>query len=286
MTPKTLPEFLSWARALEGRKARRYAELSRRAAEAGNQDAAEAFDELSRMTGDVPGPEENGTAQDGGPPDVLSEREIDNAGGVYLLTPHQCFQLASVVEKRLQDEYVNASATAPDAGFRSAAEDLIKEKMEMRVRVRLRQKQIHHGQNQAEDGGGVSGVTDMESFQDYLLKRLEKAWRAASAQAGHFERMGESAAAEAFRQIARTKKDQGGDGFHPSEGGSGEILLHDRVDDAFRGAFQGAEKDYRAFMEIAETTEDGAVQIAAQEHASKAISEIAFFKKLMDESCS
>ncbi len=281
MTPKTLSELRSWARAVERRKTRRYAELSRRAAEAGNQGAAEAFDEVRRMTGDIPG--KNGTAAENGPPDVLSDREIDNAGGVYLLTPHQCFQLASVVEKRLQDEYVNASANAPDADFRAAAEDLIKEKMETRVQVRLRQKQIHRGLNQAEDGGGVSGVTDRESFQDYLLKRLGKAWRTASARADHFERKGEASAAEAFRKIAQAKKDLGGDGFNPSEGDGGEIVLHDCAEDAFRDAFQEAENDYQAFMDIAETTDDDAVQTAAQEHASKAISDIALFKKLMDD---
>ncbi len=283
MTPKTLSEFLSWARAVERRKERRYAELSHRAAEAGNQAAAEAFDELGQVTRPSLDEGENGPGADGDLPDLLTDREIDNAGGVYLLTPHQCFQLASLVEKRLQDHYVKLSSNAPDADFRGAVEKLIKEKMETRVQVRLRQKQIHHNQCQPETGHDVSDVTDMESFQEYLLKRLERAWVNASAQADLLERKGEAAAAQAFREIAQRKKDLAGAGFNPAERDNGDALIHDCSEDAFRCAFQGAEKDYQAFMDIAETTEDGDVQVAAQDYASLAISDISLFKKLLTE---
>jgi rubrerythrin len=269
----TRDTLLAAAVAIERRKAEDFSRLARRLSDAGNASAGDVFSDLAEeaeAATDRLGHQEQ-AADDG--PEPLSDTEIEEAGGLLLLSPYQCYRLAVDAEKRILDFYVQASAHAPDEETLLCAERLAKEKVDHLVQLRLRRRRAYRSDHADLNDAKPPPIADLTALNRFVAAQANDAVHTAERQAEILQTAGATDAARLFRELAERKRLLTALANSPGAGQPDPFPTE--TGPALREALKRAERDFQLFSAIASTSHDEAVQSKARDFLADAVKDLA-----------
>lgn len=211
--PKTLAELMAAARAMEREAAVRYEALAEEMARHGNRELAALFAALgaeereheARMGRRVRGDARPPAPLRWRPPEATDREAEEEAGGVWLMTPHRALCLAVENEERAFAFFSRIAAGIEDRPIRQMAEALAKEELEHVVRLRLERRRAWRAESRS-----VAAEADAVRSLAALLRRALAIEREAASLYDAFGQTtahaGEPTVAALFRELAEEQR--------------------------------------------------------------------------------
>lgn len=216
--PKTLAELMAAARAMEREAAVRYEALAEAMARHGNRELAALFADLgaeereheARIEARMGRRARDDDARPPAPlrwrPPEATDREAEEeAGGVWLMTPHRALCLAVENEERAFAFFSRIAAGIEDRPLRQMAEALAREELEHVVRLRLERRRAWRAESRS-----VEAEADAVRSRTALLRRAlaieREAARLYDALGQTAAHAGEPTVAALFRELAEEQR--------------------------------------------------------------------------------
>ena len=212
--PKTLAELMAAARAMEREAAVRYEALAEEMARHGNRELAALFADLgaeereheARMGRRVRDDDARPPAPLRWRPPEATDREAEEeAGGVWLMTPHRALCLAVENEERAFAFFSRIAAGIEDRPLRQMAEALAKEELEHVVRLRLERRRAWRAETRSVEAE-ADAVRSLAALLHKALAIEREAARLYDALGQTEAHAGEPTVAALFRELAEEQR--------------------------------------------------------------------------------
>ena len=297
--PKTLAELMAAARAMEHEAAVRYEALAEDMARHGNRELAALFADLgaeereheARMGRLIRGDDARPPAPLRWRPPEATDREAEEeAGGVWLMTPHSALCLAVENEERAFAFFSRVAAVLEDRPLREMAEALAKEELEHVVRLRLERRRAWRAESRsvAAEAAAAHSLAALLRRALAIEREAARLYDALGQAAAH---AGEPAIAAFFRELAAEQRSRlagigrraEAAGVHAppmEEAPPGPVPAVPR--DALHLALAGTEKGVRFYEAVAERGVDQDMMEEAQRLALHALGRLKRIRERME----
>lgn len=212
--PKTLAELMAAARAMEREAAVRYEALAEEMARHGNRELAALFADLGAEEREHEARMGRRVRDDDArppvplrwrPPEATDREAEEEAGGVWLMTPHRALCLAVENEERAFAFFSRIAAGIEDRPLRQMAEALAKEELEHVVRLRLERRRAWRAESRSVEAE-ADAVRSLAALLHRALAIEREAARLYDALGQTEAHAGEPTVAALFRELAEEQR--------------------------------------------------------------------------------